>query len=404
MVASEFLTKKLGVLLMIFAASFVASAQAFHVVDEEGQRMAKFECMVNTSDQGCSGWKAGEGGVVDVFTFPGAKVIDVLVRADGYASAIKRFSGEELAAFSSPETEMTLKRGEPVELRLETAEGVELPDDLRPDVYFAEIEWRASMMRQPMNRTRYAKDAPELDFNMLVKPTGKGKFELRLAKDTPPFYVAIHQDGFLRFFEAGPFTMADVRDGARAIHVPKAAKLDVKLDMSAAKEGDLPKGARFDVLYKRPGNSGGYLFAAQEKRESVKDASLSIADLVPGEYRYTVITDVEQMSQPIRRGDVHPGPFRDVGVVKIGDGETKVVDVKYVPLDMDVTKGNRTAIVHILKPNKEPAAGKKAIIYYVDEHYGDSRCSTAKCRLTEPSHWKTSPWVKRLHWEFLVTA
>jgi thiol-disulfide isomerase/thioredoxin len=370
MVASGLLTKKVWMAVMMIAAAFAANARAIQVVDEEGRPVASFECMVNTSDQGCSRWTAGSAGTATVMTFPEAKVIDLLVRAEGYASTIERFAGDRLAAFSDPNTKVVLKRGMRVELRLDTADGVDLPDDLKPEVYFADIEWRASIMRQPANRDRYAKGAPELDFNMLVKPVGTGKFELQLADDTRPFFVAIHHDGFLRFFEVGPFTMADVKDKILTVKVPKPARLDLKFDASAAKDDALPKGIRFDVLQKRPGGSGGYLQVAQEKRDSVKDASLSIADLVPGEYRYTVVTDLDRASQPIRIGEVHPGPFHDVGFVTLGDGETKVVDVKFVPLDMDVTRGDRTAIVHILKPNKEPAAGKKANVAYIDEHYG----------------------------------
>jgi thiol-disulfide isomerase/thioredoxin len=265
---------------------------------------------------------------------------------------------------------MTLKRGEPVELRLETAQGVELPDDLRPEVYFKDIQWRVSMMRQPMNRKHYGKDAPELDFNMLVKPAGKGKFELRLAKDTPPFYVAIHHDGFLRFFEAGPFTMADVKEGVLTVAVPKAARLDLSFDVRNAKEGELPNGRQFEIMLKQSGGSGAYLQVAHEVRPPGKDASLSITDLVPGEYRYAVSADPDRGSHPIRRDEVKPSGFHEIGFVTLGAGETKTIDAKYAPLDMDVVHGERKAVVHILKPNKEPAAGKKVVIYYDDEHYG----------------------------------
>ena len=37
---------------------------------------------------------------------------------------------------------------------------------------------------------------------------------------------------------------------------------------------------------------------------------------------------------------------------------------------MNVTRGDRTAAVHIVKPNQQPAAGKKVTIAYIDEHYG----------------------------------
>lgn len=369
MVARDFRRTRIA-LLVVSAATIAVSARAIQIVDEDGEPIAKYEWMLNTSDQGCSRWTSDGNGRTELMMFPEAKAIDVLVRAEGYANTIERFAGDKLAAFTDPDSKLTLKRGVPVELRLETAAGVELPDELRPEVYFKDIQWRASIMRQPMNREHYAKDAPELDFNMLVKPAGKGKFELRLAKDTPPFYVAIHRDGFLRFFEAGPFTMADVKDGVLTVAVPKAARLDLTFDARKAKEGELPNGRTFDVMLKQPGGSGAYLQIAHEVRPPEKDASVSITDLVPGEYRYAVSADPDRGAQPIRRDEVKPWGFREIGLVTLGDGETKAVDVKYVPLDMDIVQGERTAVVHILKPNKEPAAGKKAVIYYVDEHYG----------------------------------
>jgi thiol-disulfide isomerase/thioredoxin len=355
------------VLLLVVLAR---GAQAVVVVDEQGQMVRKYESMVNTADQGCSGWKSSDDGPSQASLFSGAKVIDFLVRADGYANTIVRYTGDDLKAFSDSRIQVILKRGVPVELRMDVPAGMDWPVDLKPEVYFADIQWRASMMRQPTNRQRYQPGARELDFNMLVKPRGSGRFEVRLNTDTSPFFVAIHQDGFLRFFEAGPFTMADVKDGVLTVKVPKPSRLDMKFDASAAKDDVRPKGVRFDVMLKQRGGSSGYLQVTDRRPESTNDAALSLTDLPAGDYRYAVIADPDIASQPIRRDEVHPGPFHEVGLVTLADGEAKVIDVKFVPLDMNVTHGDRTAIVHITKPNKKPAAGKKAIVAYIDEHYG----------------------------------
>src|SRR5262249_5200518 len=112
----------------------------------------------------------------------------------------------------------------------------------------------------------YAPGAPELDFGMKITPDGENAFKFQLADETPPFYVAIHHDGFLRFFSVGPFTMADVKDGVLTIDVPKPAQLELKFDVSAAKEDALPKGVMFNVLMKSSGGSGLYSEVKRDKR------------------------------------------------------------------------------------------------------------------------------------------
>ncbi len=66
----------------------------------------------------------------------------------------------------------------------------------------------------------------------------------------------------------------------------------------------------------------------------------------------------------------NPAQFRDSKTVTLTSGQSKQVDVPYVPYDADAFRGNRTAVVHIVKPDGKPAAGREITISYMDSHYG----------------------------------
>ena len=69
-----------------------------------------------------------------------------------------------------------------------------------------------------------------MDHNILnLRDIGDGRFEFRLADETPRFHAAVHAPGFLQFFEAGSFTTADVKNDRIEIDVPKPAKNRIDL-------------------------------------------------------------------------------------------------------------------------------------------------------------------------------
>src|SRR5262245_50581265 len=109
-----------GALLVVAANSYGPLAHAetkLAVVDEKGQAVSDFEVLVNTADQGCSRWQKGGFGSY-LMALKNAQVLEVLVRADGYAGTIVRFSGKDRDELLAGNAKITLKRGKPVKLRL----------------------------------------------------------------------------------------------------------------------------------------------------------------------------------------------------------------------------------------------------------------------------------------------
>ena len=127
------------------------------------------------------------------------------------------------------------------------------PKGTLPEAYFDDLQERVRMMRQPGNR----RGDVVSDFNMLnLREVGAGRFEFRLADDTPRFHVAVHAPGFLQYFETGPFTLGDVKDGNLEIDVPRPATLDVSFEPGDHPGADLPfKSASLDVNWQLQGNS-----------------------------------------------------------------------------------------------------------------------------------------------------
>ena len=152
--------------------------------------------MWSTAGGGYSPWGAGD----DVF-FRGlpndADVIDVVARADGYATQVGRFAGDSLADLRAGKASITLHRGDEVHLKLNVPNGVDLPDDLLPQLYFPQFARRVRMLWQPVN-LRNGRVRPDL--NMLnLSRIADGLYSFRLRKDRTNFLVAFHHPGWLQF-------------------------------------------------------------------------------------------------------------------------------------------------------------------------------------------------------------
>ncbi len=114
------------------------------------------------------------------------------------------------------------------------------PKDLTPEFYFDNLRSDVRVMWQPVNQRAYAETGPP-DFKMLNARTAAPETAtVRLADDMAPFRVAINSPGFLRFFERGPFTLADVKDGILEIELEQPAAVDLRFDTSATPAEQLP--------------------------------------------------------------------------------------------------------------------------------------------------------------------
>ena len=65
-----------------------------------------------------------------------------------------------------------------------------------------------------------------------------------------------------------------------------------------------------------------------------------------------------------------PGAFRDSKRdISLTAGQSKKIDIHFVPFDTNVYRGDRTAIVEVVTPDGKPAAGKEIRILYFVRHY-----------------------------------
>jgi Redoxin len=336
------------------------------VIDEQGEPLATCEARTSSADHGSSDWRTGRDGLVMPSRLFGADMVDVLVRADGYASSIARMAGPDFERLQRGDAVVTMRPGVAAQLRFRLPRGRRWPDGVLPEVYFGELLDRARFRRSYSGGRR----EPLPDFNILnIRPVGPGSFELRLAKETPPFYVAIHSPGFLQYFEAGPFSLADVKNGAIDIDVPQPASLSVRFDAPAEEAGKLPfKGVSLAVRIRIPGSEV-YLDVLSEQSNSVSH-ELRLNDLAPGDYEAEVRTQSKTPRKQGPRAEINPGAYFDRKQLRLKAGQSERVAFRYAPFDPNAFRGSRSAVLRIRRRDGKPATDKLLTVDYSDGHYG----------------------------------
>lgn len=337
------------------------------VVDEGGKPLSKMQAMVHTADEGCGPWVDGRDGMVFLSWAPQSRVgvLQVLVRADGYAPAVARFEGNERDKLSRGEAAITMRPGQKVQLRLNIPKEMTWPKGTLPEAYFDDLEWRVRAMRQPDNRRGQVVS----DFNMLnLREVGAGRFEFWLAEDTPQFHVAVHAPGFLQFFETGPFTLADVNGGNLEIDVPRPATLDVSFEPGEPRGTDVPfKATWVDVNWQLQGNT---FWNVTSSGGTSLTPRLKVTDLAPGNYFVTVRTQPKDDRKPLPGTAINVGMYYDQRKLTLKAGQSERIDFRSTPFDPNAFRGSRTAVVRIRTPDGKPAKGRKASVTYFDGHYG----------------------------------
>ncbi len=337
------------------------------VIDEDGKPLPKFEAMVHTANAGYGRWAGGRDGLVFLggATEYRDAALEILVRANGHSPIVARFATTERDKLTKGEATVTLPRGQRVQLQFHLPEGMAWPKGALPEAYFDDLQQRVRMMRQPVNRR------PEIvsDFNMLnLRESGEGEFEFWLANETPRFHVAVHVPGFLRSFEAGPFTLADVKDGKLEIDVPRPATLDVSFGPGDYADSAAPyESVSLDVMSKLQGNS--YLEVATQSGPSVTP-SLKLNDLAPGEYMISVRTQPEEKDEQVAGTKINLGRYFDRQTLVLKAGQSERVAFRAAPFDPNAFKGSRNATVRIRTTEGEPAKGRNISITWHDGHYG----------------------------------
>ena len=237
-------------------------------------------------------------------------------------------------------------------------------------MYFDTLKNNVRIMWQPSNQ----RGAELPDFNMLNASSEQpATAALRLTAQSAPFRVAIYSPGFLQCFERGPFTLADVKDGKLEIDVERPATLAAEFDPGAEAADKLPfDGATISVMWKIPGTSRSYLQVARSDAAGPRQ-QLKLVDLTPGDYMLTLRTKAKPGVEDVADAPgiaPNPGVFFAQKKLSLEAGQTQQIDLPYVPFDPQAFRGDRTAVLHIVKSDDSPAAGRSVIVTYFDGHYG----------------------------------
>jgi hypothetical protein len=240
--------------------------------------------------------------------------------------------------------------------------GLTLPGDFVPQVYakrdreHAEVTW---INGQPNRRLAR------------VRPDGHGAFDVVLTHPDQPFFVAIQEQEFLRFFERGPFRQSDLKQGSLEIVVDKPATLSVRFDRGPDSPAKLPFDTEWlSVTRKMEGSRLADLPLVTEELLTGEERA---TDLSAGEYTVIVTTRAKPPVKNLRgpqRSPVNPGVFSATKKVTLKPGQTENVVLRYKPIDLNAFRGRHTAILKCAKTNGESAAGKPIWVGYLDWAYG----------------------------------
>lgn len=252
-----------------------AAETSLRVVDEKGAAVDDFEIMWHTAQHGYSLWSRERNGLWKVhhdFRSSG-DVIDVIVRADGFASRSQRFEGESLDSLLHGKDTIVLHRGTPVTIEAKDLASP-VPDDLRMESFFSEFTWRVQTMWQPINLRGQKKP----DWNMLnVRQVDESHFSFRAAEYTGEFYLAFQHPGWLQFCKFGPFQGENVAGNGIVLAMPLPAKIHVTFDPNS-NETDRPFESAKCTVYWMPDESGAVYSVADDSsrfatRRSCSDSS-----------------------------------------------------------------------------------------------------------------------------------
>jgi hypothetical protein len=147
------------------------------VADEHGKPVRSFQIMIQTAARGLTVWNIGSNGQVTLSGDQSTQyrdqwAIDALIRADGYAGILARFAGSDREKLFASKATITMYQGEQVELRFRLPQGLRLPDDFAPEVYFAGLRDTVSNMWDPENRRAYEGRMPDFNFLNVKRSVG----------------------------------------------------------------------------------------------------------------------------------------------------------------------------------------------------------------------------------------
>lgn len=360
--------------VVLFAAMSVTAGGPFHKVDlvlvvhdANGYSIPKFEAMLYTYHEGYVRWQSGrEGrihfGATDVQSLwlRNDPQFQVIVRAPGLAPAILNL--EDTGAYM--ERTVSLTPGRLIELSVRTADGRPIPKDVIPLVVFTDYADWVRPMRQPQN----IRPGRVIDFEMSkIHRVDKGRFRFRVPDETLPFFLAIHQPGFMRSIESEVIGEDELADGRIEWQLPTPARLRVRFDFPAA--GDHPRYdfSSIQIASYIPDVAKYYTVWLQKQYDNLSfDATLD--DLPPNDYLLLLRLAPPEHEGLSRTGDA-TRPYWDRVQFSLSAGEEKTIDLNYAAFDPNSWRGSATATVAVKNYGGEPAADSSYTLSYAVPHY-----------------------------------
>ncbi|MBX7245565.1 MAG: TlpA family protein disulfide reductase [Candidatus Sumerlaeaceae bacterium] len=158
----------------------------------------------------------------------------LIIRAKGYAPEFR----EVQVGLNLPTINVQMKTGVPMEIQLRDAGGRKFPETMTPCTFLAQDGPYAALGLARVNdRTSNG----EL-FNLTpMERTQPGIFRFNASEDYNDFYVMVDSPGFVRAFQAGPFSASDAATtGGLSIEIPATGSLDASFAPTASAAKPLP--------------------------------------------------------------------------------------------------------------------------------------------------------------------
>lgn len=351
-----------GLLLL----STPAIAAQVRVVDTDGQPVDTFQIMWQTSHANCV-WQNPRNGTWRESFDSDVDVINIIIRADGYASTVQQLQNELPGKLLNSEATITLSRGREVRIQLDLPKGFKVPSNFVMQSYFPQFKQRVRSMLQDFNTSQDEFH----DWNMLnVRQVSENQFSMRLPPESCEFFLAFQHPGWLQWCELGPFSDEDIIDDVLRIAVPEPATIEVTFDHGSNAALDLPFDTATCMVYWVPDASGS-IYRVTDDDVTIKPGEpLTLTDLGPGQYFVRVRTKARTDAINIEGTKINPGRFSEREDVILSSGELKTVHFSWLPFDSNAYRGDARARIAILRADGSVPVGRIATVSWYDGHYG----------------------------------
>ncbi len=348
-------------------AAPATQAAKFNVADEQGRPIKNFEWMYHTEYHGSGPWHECEGGTAafDNGLISKSKVVDVIVRTDGYASAVARFQGESLEQLRHHEPTVTLEKGREVRVRFQLPPDAEFPKGFLPQLFFPDFYTYVRAAWKSRSRNLVPED-PDLDM-LNVQLVEEGTYQFRLPSRHPEFHVSIIHPVWFDFCELGRYSADDFEDGLLELKIPLPGSLQASFDLNGFREQQL----EFEkVSYHLMRQVHGRTHTTAKKAELPLGETFAADQLAPGSYLLHLRTLPRNATNPYNPLEIDTGRFMDQRRLEIKSGESREIVIQFMPLDEEAFRGDGTARIKVLAQDGSPAHGHALKVTYHDGHYG----------------------------------